>query len=147
MALVNLSFQPEAKQLRQFGWVALAAFGALGGWALYAGRLLGFELGAAATPAGAGLVGLGALSAAFSAFAPRLNRPLFLALMVVAFPIGWGVSHAVLLVFYVGFVTPIGLLLRAVGRDPMRRRFEKGASTYWVRHAPVTDRRRYFRQF
>ena len=44
------------------------------------------------------------------------------------------------LVFYLG-VTPIALLLRAFGKDPLRRRFDPGADSYWIPRDPAADQR------
>jgi hypothetical protein len=33
-------------------------------------------------------------------------------------------------------VVPIGLALRAVGKDPLRLRREPGAESYWIRREP-----------
>ena len=45
-------------------------------------------------------------------------------------------SNAVLLgLFFFLFVLPIGLLLRLLGQDPMKRRLEAEEDTYWT---PVT---------
>lgn len=43
---------------------------------------------------------------------------------------------ALLFVFYVAVVTPIGLVLRAV-RDPMQRKVHRPAGTYWTEIAPL----------
>ena len=52
------------------------------------------------------------------------------------------------LFFLVG-VTPIGLAMRASGKDPMTRTFKrKGASSYWTKPTPHADGDRHFdRQF
>jgi hypothetical protein len=39
------------------------------------------------------------------------------------------------LLFYVG-IAPIGLLMRLAGKDPMRRRFEPAAKSYWIMRKP-----------
>jgi hypothetical protein len=44
-------------------------------------------------------------------------------------------------------ITPIGLMMRACGRDPMQRRFDPAARSYWKRRSPDRDMRSYFRQF
>jgi hypothetical protein len=44
-------------------------------------------------------------------------------------------------------VTPIAIALRLLGRDPLARRFDRTAPTYWVARRPTTDRTRYFRPF
>lgn len=35
-------------------------------------------------------------------------------------------------VLYYGILTPAGLLLRAFGRDPLRRARDPAAATYWI---------------
>ncbi|HEU4365360.1 MAG TPA: SxtJ family membrane protein, partial [Candidatus Krumholzibacteria bacterium] len=76
-----------------------------------------------------------------------LRMPLYLAWMRVFFPLGWVVSHAILIVIYYAVLTPIGLVLRLVGYDPMRRRFDRGASTYWAEHRSDDDLSQYFRRY
>ena len=44
-------------------------------------------------------------------------------------------------------LAPIGLVLRIFGKDPMHRRFERDAATYWVDARPPRPRESYFRQF
>ncbi len=39
------------------------------------------------------------------------------------------------LMFFV-VVTPLGLLMRSLGKDPLRLKLERGASTYWVDRVP-----------
>ena len=56
------------------------------------------------------------------------------------------VSIALLLVFCLVF-TPIGLILRLLGRRPLRRRPDPDLKTYWQPAEKVTDLQRYHRQF
>jgi hypothetical protein len=39
------------------------------------------------------------------------------------------------LMFYVA-LTPLALVMRLAGKDPLRRRFDGAASTYWIRREP-----------
>jgi hypothetical protein len=39
------------------------------------------------------------------------------------------------LIYYLAIV-PVGLLMRAAGKDPLRRRFDAGASSYWILREP-----------
>jgi hypothetical protein len=41
----------------------------------------------------------------------------------------------------------MALVMRAVGRDPLARRFDRDAQTYWVERGEQRDPARYFRQF
>ncbi len=46
------------------------------------------------------------------------------------------VSPVVLGIMFYLVVTPIGLLLRAFGKDPLRLRFDAGARSYWIERTP-----------
>jgi len=145
--LVQLDFRPDSRQLRQFGFIALAAFGLLGVLILWKGGLFGFRFGSAGRPIAVGLWVLGAVCAVLSLVWPQGNRPLFVALSVLAFPIGFLVSHVVLAVLFFGILTPVGLLLRLLGYDPLDRAFRKERRSYWADLPEPTRRRDYFRQF
>ena len=78
---------------------------------------------------------------------PGAVKPLLMAWMLAAFPIGWVVSHVMLAVIYYGCMTPIGLFMRLIGRDSLSRKIDPSAKTYWVAREPAADTKRYFRQF
>jgi hypothetical protein len=145
--MVELNLRPETRQLRQFGWIALAAFGVIGAVVLFRGGLLGISFGAAARPIAFALWTLGVLSGLLSLVWPEGNRPLFVALGVLTFPIGWVLSHVVLAVVFFGVLTPVGLLFRLFGRDPLERAFRPEMKSYWVDLPEVKDDGEYFRQF
>ena len=62
-------------------------------------------------------------------------------------PIGWTVSHVVVSIVFYLVMTPIGLIMRMVGHDPMCRHLDPNASSYWMAYNPKADSARYFRQF
>lgn len=74
-------------------------------------------------------------------------RRFYVALMYAVFPIGWLVSTLVLVALYYGVLTPIGLLLRLRGHDPMQRTPATRADTYWQPRPPRRPAVRYFRQY
>lgn len=78
---------------------------------------------------------------------PMLLRPVFVGLTVATWPIGWVVSNVTLALLYFGVVMPIGLVFRAMGRDPMTRTFDRKAASYWEPHDPNWGMKRYLRQF
>ena len=49
-------------------------------------------------------------------------------------------------VYYL-LLTPMGLILKMTGRDPMNRQRERSASTYWVEHPQAEPPAQYFIQF
>jgi len=139
MALLEINTDPTDRELRQFARIWLPAFLAVVG-GLLAWRL-GWWTAAVILWCLAGVALLGGL------IAPGRFRLIYAAWMRGAQPIGWVVSHLVMAIVYYGVVTPIGLLLRLLGRDPMTRRLDRSARSYWVEHTPGGRANRYFRQF
>jgi len=138
MAVIEINWNPSSRELRQFAGLWLVFFGGLGGFIYYGDSS---SVLAAAMLAAAGVVGLPGL------LWPVLMRPIYVAWMVAAFPIGWTVSHLLLGVIFYLVITPLGLLMRMLGHDPMNRGFDRDASTYWSEHLTGRDPSRYFRQF
>jgi hypothetical protein len=78
---------------------------------------------------------------------PAAIRWIYVVWTAAVFPIGWVMSYVLLGgVFYL-VVTPIGLIMRICGRDPMQRKFDSQAKTYWQPRTKVKSTDRYFRQF
>ena len=77
---------------------------------------------------------------------PPWRRPLFLGWMYATYPLGWVLSHVMLLVVFLLVIVPFGLVMRLARRDLIRRRFDRSAPSYWIHREPVSDVRRYFRQ-
>ena len=76
---------------------------------------------------------------------PSIVRPVYRGLIWLTFPIGWLLSHALLLTLYYVVITPIGLLVR-VFYDPLERAFDRTAASYWSPREQ-SEPQRYFRQF
>jgi hypothetical protein len=67
--------------------------------------------------------------------------------MIVTWPIGWLISHLMLGAIYFGVFTPVAIVFRLIGRDPLARRFDRQASSYWEAYQPNRGLARYLRQF
>jgi ABC-type uncharacterized transport system permease subunit len=78
---------------------------------------------------------------------PAFMRRVWIGMMVGLSPIGWVMSHLILGVIYYLVVTPVGLALRAAGRDPLNRRFDRDAKSYWIDRREQPEVERYFRQY
>jgi hypothetical protein len=137
MALIRINRQPSAKDLRVFATLWLVFVGVLGWWAQQRGSAnLANVLWAVA-----GLVGV------LGWVAPTTVRYVYIGSIYLTFPIGWVVSHIVLTVLYFLVITPIGLIMRALGRDPLQRRFDRKATTYWQEKEPARPPTSYFKQY
>jgi len=136
--MIDMPKRPTPKQLRWFGVIMFVFFSAVAG-------AVCFKLHARAVAFA--LVGVGAVFALLFYAVRALRVPMYLAWMRVFFPVGWLVSNAIVAVIYYLIVTPIGLIMRLVGRDPMRRRFDRNAGTYWVALRRNDALSQYFRQY
>jgi len=93
------------------------------------------------------VVTLGVLGTLLMLTVRGCSRIIYRTWMFAALPIGWTVSHLVLGLVYFLILTPIGLALRLLGKDPMTSTFDKAAGTYWTTAKTSTDPQRAFRQF
>ncbi len=145
--MVEINWQPDERTLRQFGWIALGGFLLVALLAWNEWLVFSFGLGSArATVAGA-FAGLGVLSALFSLIAPKANKPIFLGLTLLSYPIGFVLSYVIMGFLFFGLITPVGLVFRLIGKDPLNRSFDRAASTYWSDPRPRRGKDSYFRQF
>jgi polyferredoxin len=133
----DLPLNPSARMLRQFAGLWMAFFGGLAAWHFFRRPDHGHAFVLAVLAVSVGPVGL---------VAPSFVRPIFVTWTVLAFPIGWVVSRLLLLLLFCGIVTPIALLFRVTGRDPLRRRI-RGRDTYWLPKPAPADVASYYRQY
>ncbi len=138
MALIEINTNPTPKQLRQFGllsllalpfvvwlWTGLSVFVA---WAF----AVGFSL------------------ALIGRFAPRVLRPVFVALILITAPIGIVVTELILLLAFFGLFLPLSLLFRILGRDALQRHqwARRGSiQSYWVARSGRPPAKNYYRQW
>jgi len=143
MALVDINWNPSPRELRVFAVLQLAFFS-------FVAWLVHQRLGASgwAVNGWAGAIFLGsAAAAAVGWFRPGWLRVMYVVWMAAVFPIGLVVSHVLMAAVFYLVVTPIGLIMAVLGRDPMQRKFDRDAKTYWQPRAQPKGKRGYFRQF
>lgn len=120
-------------------------FGVMMGAALCAGAIFAWRGGS--PRAAAVLCGAGGIFLLLGLAAPRALGLVYRPWMKLAAAMGWVNTRILLgLMFFLVF-TPIALVRRALGRDPLDLRFDeksRAASTYWKRKAPPEDIRKYF---
>jgi hypothetical protein len=129
---------PTDRMLRQFAGLWLGFFLALAAWQGWWHERWGLAVGLAALAVTVGPLGM---------LWPRLVRPVYVTWMVLAFPVGWLVTHLGLALLFYGVFTPVGWVFRLAGRDALSLRKPAGRESYWESKPQVSDVRRYFRQF
>ena len=103
--LISLNRNPSVRQLKQFGFVALGVFGVIGALLWWRGSLFGMSLGDDAYTIAYGLWFVGFVSSIASIVYPKANRPLFVVLTMLSFPIGWLFSHVVISFLYFAVIS------------------------------------------
>ena len=66
---------------------------------------------------------------------------------ILCFPSVSARSQPAMAVSYYLVLTPIGLVMRLLGHDPLNRRWDRTAKSYWTKRTPPENTERYFRQF
>jgi hypothetical protein len=137
--MIPVNRNPTPSQLRWFAALVFPLFWILVAFQIY--RHAHWPRVAIAVAAVAVLISiLGLISVPFM-------RRVWIAMMVGLSPIGWVISHVLLALVYYLVLAPVGLLLRAAGRDLLSRRFDRAAASYWVDRGAEPPVERYFRQY
>ena len=126
----GVSARLSAKELRRFGFTVSIPLALLGGVGLWRGHVvLPVVLG-----------GLALILAGLAVVAPSLLGPVHRVWMQVAHALGWFNTRVVLGLVYFAVMTPTGVVMRLVGKDPLDRRL-RDRPTYWVEKTPHPDPR------
>ena len=110
---------------RSFGIVFAVVFGVIGFWPVAFGGSLRLW---AAIPAG--------LFLAAALMAPWLLSPLNRAWFYVGIALHRVVNPIVMAIIYYGTVVPVGLILKARGKDLLRLKRDPDAKSYWIPRDP-----------
>lgn len=128
----------EKKDIRTFGVGFTVIFLVIGSYQLYKG----YYNAALWLYLTAGLI------LPLSILTPFILKPAYIVLTTISHKIGWLNTRILLgIIFYLVF-TPISLIYRLIGRDPLERQIEKEKKSYWIpRRQFIYDKSRYEKQF
>lgn len=136
--MLPINRHPAARQLERFArlWLPLfvAMVGAAAWWRLDS-----------PLAAGAAWV-VGGVAVAASLASREVARNVFVGLQTITYPIGFVVSTLALAFLFFVVFTPIGWVMRAVGRDPLRLR-ARDATSHWIPYEQRDDPEQAFRQY
>ncbi len=139
MSLIEIDWNPKSKQLKNFGKIALAATVII--------SLLLYLLKGVAIKWLLIIVAFGLMVFIISMISLKLTKIIYLVMILLTMPIGYVVSFIVLAAFYYLLLAPLGLIFRLIGRDPLYRRFDPAAKSYWLTRRPPKGLEQYFHQF
>jgi hypothetical protein len=110
------------KELRSFGLIVGGIFTLVGMWPLLI-RGNPFRLWA---------IAFAGLAIVIALVVPRGLKPIYRVWMFIGHVLGWINTRIILTVGFYGIVMPVGLMMRAFGKDPMRRKSIGKAETYRI---------------
>jgi len=139
MSLAEIKWHPDRKELRNFAIVTLIAPAVISVLLYF---LKGLPIQWCA------IICAGGLIVFLSSFVSiKTTRIIYLSLILITLPIGYIVSFILLAAFYFLLLTPVGFAFRLLGRDPLGRKFDPEADSYWIAHQPPEGLDRYFHRF
>ena len=109
------------QQLRSFGLILAGGFSVIGLAPLIRGHNI--RIWALAVAVIFGLLGL---------IVPQILKPVFRVWMALGEVLAWINTRIILTILYYALIVPIGMILRMNGKDPMRLKFDREATTYRI---------------
>jgi hypothetical protein len=136
MSLIRINVNPSGRQLLVFAAAWLVFLGVIGteNWLHGHHRTAGI------------LWTLACLVPLVGVFSRTALRFVFVGLSYATRPIGIVVSYIVLALVYYLALTPIGLTMRLLRHDPLSRKFEPDAESYWSPRIKTKPVESYFDQ-
>ena len=74
-----------------------------------------------------------------------IGRSIYLAFAILTYPIGLVVSFLLIGLLYYAVITPIGLIFMLLKKDPLSRRFDRSADSYWLERGKPKNINSYYR--
>jgi hypothetical protein len=136
-AFQHVKWRPDRPELRRFALAMLVGFAALGCIAALRGH------GVGKTTAWLWATGV---VLALASQVPLLGRTVYLAVHLPSRMVGFVVSHVLVTLIFLFLFTPLGLVSRLLGRDPLALK-PPGRLSRWTTCDQSIDPRGYYRQF
>lgn len=112
----------DVKELRKFSIILFCAFGILGLLVLWRRGEEGLIL-----------CGVGFALLLFGLIRPKLLFYPYKGWMRLSLILGFLMNHLILSLMYYFVISPIGIVMRMFGKDFLRKKYDKNATTYWIK--------------
>ena len=134
----HVKWRPDAGELRRFAIAMLIGFTVLGALSAWRGKGIG--------TASIVLWSIG-VALAVAAFIPKVGRIAYLAVYLPTSIIGYVVSNILLALMFLLVITPLGLILKLMGKDLLQRQRPQKERTGWLPVKSTKTEDSYYRQF
>lgn len=140
----EVNWEPDRQERRRFAMSLIVGFPSVAAGLLVVGRWHGaaWSFGMPLTVGGLG-VALGLILWV----APQIARPFYVGWFALACCVGFLIGNVMLAAVYLLLFAPVGLAMRALGRQSLRKGFDRNTPTYWREAQTPVDPVRYFRQY
>ena len=147
--MIQINLSPERRVLRKFAWFGDVGLPLLAAFVVKTAAGLPWTAAELWGHLGVLVVAVVAVLAVicFELGVDLVARALFVALSIVAIPIGFVISHVLIAVVYYLVLTPIGLALRLTGRDVLGKKLDKQAPSYWHHRDRARPASSYFKLY
>ena len=145
--MIEMNWSPDKSTLRNFGLIAVAGFAFVALIAHYEWLIFAMGLGSAKPYVVNTFIGLAAYSGVMGLVFPAAVKPVYVGLAILSYPIGFVLSYVIMGTLYFLIITPTGLVMRAIGHDPLDRKWDADAESYWHDSRPPRPNEHYFKQF
>ena len=109
------------KELRKFGFIMASAFALIGCLMLWRDKPLWIYF-----------LGTGGFFLIFGLILPRVLAPIEWAWMKLAYALSIIMTHILVTLTFYLIITPMGLIMRLLGKDPLQLKFDKSKKSYWI---------------
>jgi hypothetical protein len=131
------AMKADVKALKKFSIILFFAFGILGLFIFWRRG----EAGLVFCGIGLALLFCGLIS-------PKLLVYPYKGWMRLSLILGFLMNHLILSLMYYFVITPIGIVMRMFGKDFLRKKYDKNATTYWIKkEQKVYAKERYEKMF
>lgn len=131
------SLSATSADIRKFAFLVGGVLLALGALALWKSHEWGYYV-----------LGVAALLIILGALAPPVLKPVYYVWMSLALVMGMIMTTLILGILFYLVITPMGLMMRLFGRDPMHRHYGPASQTsYWIPRKEPEGELEYDRQF
>ena len=138
MQLMEINWEPSRKEMKLFAILQIVFFAIISSIVWRTTESTTIPTWIMGVSVSVGVVGF---------FVYPFMRLVYLGWLLAVFPIGWTISQAVVASIFFLVITPIGLMMRVFRYDPMQRKFDPSAATYWHTRESNTNSTQYFRQY
>lgn len=141
----EINWKPDAVELRTFAWSLVIGFPCI---AIVFFLATWVKTHTAPEPRSFLMLGgIGAAVGVACLVIQPLARLLYPVWYFLAACIGIVVSNLIFAILFYGLFTPIGLVMRVIGRDALNLKWKRSAATHWIDAPPAPPAERYFSQF